>query len=151
LIRLIVSLDIELPIDLEENESIDKFVELNSWYDRENLLNDELNPQNIFLNRNMTTNTDIFIRTDPFIDKVLLHKIKLIEEYLKSFEKYLSSGKDFEKIKYSESKLVKIDNITPNLKEIFKYFNKFDNFNKQINESLNINIDAFHKSKNSFS
>jgi len=84
LIRLIVSINVNFAFkDLDE---IDKKFELKSWYDREILLEETLNPQNMFLNKLSKVKDNAFIRNDPYIEKLLEKNIAFYDKYLNSFQ-----------------------------------------------------------------
>ncbi len=144
------------------SDTIDNQVELCSWFDRENLLYDTLNPQNIFLNRlHSSSKSKQFIKNDPYVDKVLEQKIHIYTEYLKAFEKFLKvnvhtpkkseSDQQHEQNlndqseRYKQNYLIKLENITPSLMELFKYFKRFQIFHSNLKQNLNFDIDGFEK------
>ena len=143
LIRLLGSSNINFSFNQIEN--IDKRVELNSWYDRENLLYDTLNPQNIFLNRLNSSQANNFIKSDPYMDKVLEQKVVFYDQFLKAFERFLDLNAH--QYDYRKSQVIEVENITPNLLEIFKHFSRFRVFHKNLKTVLNFDIRGFEKCK----
>ena len=123
-------------------EPIDKKVTLNSWYDRENLLFDTLNPQNIFLNRLQSSKTNQFITSDPYMEKILEQKVVFYDQFLKAFEKFMEANNGNE---YRQTEIIEVENITPNLLEIFKHFSRFKMFNKSLYSILNFDVRGFEK------
>ena len=123
----------------EDVEPIDKKVELKSWYSRDSLLHDTLNPQNIFNKRHKNSKENNFIKDDPYVDKVLRTKTIFYDEFIKSFEKFLKleTNDDYKiDFKYKQDRKIDVLNITPSLLEIFKHFNRFSDFEENLSKSL---------------
>lgn len=144
LIRLLVSLNMNF--NFTEMDPLDKTVEIKSWFDREHLLSDTISPQNMFVNRIFSSKSSGFIRTDPFVDKILEERKNVYAEYVRAFEKYCNLLKSNPK-EFNSNKLVQVDNITPLLVEIFKHFKKFTFFNRNLSKLLNIDLNAFETCK----
>ena len=142
LVRLLASSNINF--SFAQNEAIDKKVELNSWYDRENLLFDTLNPQNIFLNRLQSSKANKFIKSDPYVDKILEQRVIFYDQFLNAFEKFLNISSN-QQADYRKSETIEVENITPNLLEIFKHFNRFKMFNRNLKSMLNFDVRGFEK------
>ena len=125
---------------------------MKSWYSRDNLLHDTLNPQNIFIKKHKNTKENNFIKDDPYVDKVLKNKIIFYDEFIKSFEKHLKmNSENDERIndKYKKNTYIEVFNITPSLMEIFKHFYSFSHFEENLTNALNgFNLDPFRKRKN---
>lgn len=148
---MLFSVDIEFNFD--DFEPIDKTIELKSWYSRENLLYDTLNPQNIFINRHKNNKENVFIKTDSYVDKVIKHKVIFYDEFIKSFEKFLKIPKatDFIDEKYKENSKIQVFNMTPSLLEIFKHFNSFSYFEENLSAALvGFELNGFKKSNRKF-
>jgi hypothetical protein len=95
------------------------------------------------------------------VDKVLEQKIHIYNEYLKAFEKFLKVNVQTPKKPKSEQKQeqefneqyesykknysIKIDNITPSLMELFKYFKRFQMFHPNLKQNINFDIEGFEK------
>ena len=97
LVRLLTSQ--RSKFNFEDLEPISTRVELCSWYDRENLLFDTLNPQNLFLNRLKSSKSNQFIKDDPYMDKVLKNKTVFYDEFIKLFNSYFvkeAAGQDLD-------------------------------------------------------
>ncbi len=143
LVRLLVPLNIKFECD--ELEPLENEVTLSSWYDRENLLFETLNPQNLFLNRVKSSKSNQFIRDDPYIEKVLKHKTIFYDEFIHLFQKYLKQGKDVNIInEFKKTKTFKVKNITPHLLEIFKHFQRFSYFYQNLQSAdIQLNVEGF--------
>ena len=82
------------------------------------------------------------------MDKVLEQRVVFFDEFLKAFEKYLKIDEEQSakyKNEYKKTHTIEVENITPNLLEIFKYFKKFKVFNKHLATVLNFDISGFEK------
>lgn len=147
LARLLTSANVDFKYD--DFEPIDKRIELKSWYSRDNLLYDTLNPQNIFNKRHKNAKENNFIKDDPYVDKVLQNKTIFYDEFIKSFEKYLKlNTANEEKIdeKYKKNVRVEVFNVTPSLLEIFKHFHSFSHFEENLSNALSgFNLEGFKK------
>ena len=144
LIRLLVPIDITFSAN--DLDPVDKKIDLKSWFSRDNLLFDTLNPQNLFSNKVISTQSNKFIKNDPYIDKVIQQRTLFYEQYLKEFEKYLQI-KDFNKLEYRKDKQVDVPNITELLKNIFIYQKRFDFYDKICVNVLNFSVKDFETSK----
>lgn len=150
LARLLVSLNINF--NFNEIDNIDKTVQLNSWYDRENLLFNTLNPQNMFLNRLNSSKSNNFIKSDPYVDKVLENKMTFYDEYLKAIEKFFNKNFNYanyqnNRLEYLKNKTIKVENITPTLLELFKHYKRYNMFHKYMISVLKFDINGFEKCK----
>jgi hypothetical protein len=151
LVRLLASSNINF--SFTQIEPIDKKIHLNSWYDRENLLFDTLNPQNIFLNRLTSSKANKFIKSDPYMEKILEQKVVFYDQFLKAFEKFMEvnggggggGGGSKYYDEYRSSEMIEVENITPSLLEIFKHFSRFKMFNKNLKSILNFDVRGFEK------
>lgn len=144
LIRLIVSINVNFTFkDLDE---IDKKIELKSWYDRECLLEEILNPQNMFLNKLNKVRDNAFIKNDPYIDKLLEKNIAFYDQYLNSFDTLLKGENeniDF----FKKNQIIKVENITPTLLEILKYYRRFKVYHNNLRRSVNFDMVNFENEK----
>jgi hypothetical protein len=146
LTRLLVP--VEANFVYTELDSMDMSVEIKSWYDRDNLLKETLNPQNIFLNTVTNSKSLSFIRNDPYMEKVLQQKKLLHEHYLNVLEDLMKQHNGERPVDLSEflqNRLVNVDNLTPNLMDMFKHFKKMSCFNKNFSKILNIDLSSFEK------
>jgi hypothetical protein len=145
LIRLLVP--VEATFVYNDLDPVEKTIEIKAWYDRENLLRETLNPQNLFLNTIVNSRALNFIKNDPYMDKVLEQKKLIHEHYINVLEKWLSESiLDLEPITFDEflkEKSVDVENLTPCLTEIFKHFRQFSCFNKNFSSILNVDLSAF--------
>ncbi len=144
LIRLIVSINVNFTFkDLDE---IDKKIELKSWYDRESLLEETLNPQNMFLKKLNKVRDNAFIKNDPYIDKLLEKNITFYDQYLYSFEALIKI--ENENIDYfKKNQVIQVENITPTLLEILKYYRRFKIYHNSLRRSMNFDMINFEKEK----
>ncbi|CAF0708033.1 unnamed protein product [Brachionus calyciflorus] len=140
LVRILTPVDINFTAN--DLEPVDKKIDLKSWFSRENLLYDTLNPQNLFSNKIFSTQSNKFIRNDPYIDKVIQQRTLFYEQYLKEFEKYLQL-KNFNQLEYRKDKQVIIPNITDNLKNIFIFQKRFDFYDKTCVNVLDFSVKDF--------
>ena len=147
LIRLIVPFGVEFTFDGIE-DILDKQVELKSWFDREYLLFDTLNPQNLFLNRIFSNKANNFIKTDPHVDKVLQMKKAFNEEFIRAFERFsrLNSSPDEFIQMYKKSRSVVVENQTPSLLEMFKHYHRYAVFKQNMQQILNLNFNGIESS-----
>ena len=143
LVRLIVPFQVKL--NIAEFEAVSKQVELVSWYDRESLLFDTLNPQNLFLNRVRSSKSNKFIKDDPYIEKVIQSKKIFYNEFIDLFARHLDQKVD--EMDFKTNKLISVYNLTPNLLEIFKNFKRFSPFHQKISSSLDLDIKSFEECK----
>ncbi len=140
LVRLLVSQSCKFAF--EGIEPIDKQVVLNSWYDRESLLFDTLNPQNVFLNRLKSSRSNQFIKDDPYVDRVLQNKTVFYDEFIKVFHSYMNI--DVVDVgAFKEKRTFMVDNLTPHLMEIFKHFQRFSYFYERMQAVIDFNVDGF--------
>lgn len=132
-----------IPVDISFNfselDQIDKSIEIKSWYDRESLLYDTLNPQNIFTNRLYNSRTNQFIKSDPYIDRVLEQKTLFFDEYFREFEKFLRIS-NFNKLEYKKDKIVEVDNLSDSLREMFKHFKRYEFYNRHLTNTFNFDL-----------
>ncbi len=144
LIRLIVSINVNFAFkDLDE---IDKKIELKSWYDRESLLEETLNPQNMFLNKLSKVRDNAFIRNDPYIDKLLEKNVAFYDRYLNSFQALIKE--EYENIDhFRKNKIINVENITPTLLEILKYYRRFKIYHTNLRRSINFDMINFENEK----
>lgn len=140
LIRLLISVPINFSVS--DLDPVDKKVDLKSWFSRENLLFDTLNPQNLFSKKIFSSQSNKFIKNDPYVDKVIWSRTLFYEQYLKEFEKYLQL-KDFNKLEYRIDKQILVPNISENLKNIFIFQKRFDFYDKICSSTLNFSVKDF--------
>ena len=151
----------EATFSYNDLDPLDKNVEIKGWYEREFLLEETLNPQNLFLNTIIMSKSIEFIRKDPYIEKTLEQKKLIHEHYLNALETLLKqqSNENFfssqETImsslnEFVKTKNVEIENMTPVLKEMLLHFKRFSCLNDDLSKILNIDLNAFIKCKYTF-
>jgi hypothetical protein len=147
LIRLLVP--VEANFVYNELDELDKTVDIKAWYDRENLLHDTISPQNVFLNTVINSKSLSFIRNDPYMEKVLQQKKLLHEHYLNVLEELLKQSNEGERpvdvSEFLRNRTVDVENLTPNLMEIFKHYRKMSCFNANFSTILNLDLNGFDK------
>ena len=84
------------------------------------------------------------------MEKILEQKVVFYDQFLKAFEKFMEvngggggGSKYFDE--YRSSEMIEVENITPNLLEIFKHFSRFKMFNKNLRSILNFDVRGFEK------
>lgn len=151
LVRLLVPVDATFVYN--QLDPIDKSFEVKSWYDRETILHDTLKPQNIFLNNVFSNRAISFIKTDPYVDKVIEQKKLVHEHFLNAVEdliKRVSAGDNENKKMLDEflsNRMVDVANLTPQLREIFLHFKQLTSFNKIFTRFFNFDLTAFEHCK----
>jgi hypothetical protein len=150
LVRLLLSTGIEFEVD--NLDQINKQIEIAGWFDRETLLEHILKPQNLFLDRIFNMHANMFIKEDPYVDVLLEERKKLVSSYLRSFQKYLTTQQYSDLIEpldmiellaiHNNRKLIKIDNLTRNLLEIYKHSNKFAYFSYDLLKAFNFDFES---------
>ncbi len=136
MIRLLCKLAINY--ETKDIDQIDRKIFLNSWYDRETLFDEILNPQNIFCNKDQNKELNRFIREDPYLENILFEKKKIIDEYLRICNEYNMDIKIFE-----TNKIIEVPNTTPNLIEMFKHHEKYFPFKILLKEKYNFDLTIF--------
>lgn len=146
LVRLLISQ--KSKFSFNDLDPIDKEITLVSWYDRENLLFDTLNPQNLFLNRLKSSRTNQFIKDDPYIEKVLKNKTIFYDEFIKLFHSFMKIERTEELDDEFRKKLkFKVENMTPYLLDIFKHYQRFAYFYQNMKNVIDFNIEGFQNCK----
>lgn len=140
LIRLLISVPINFSIS--DLEPVDKKIDLKSWFNRENLLYDTLNPPNLFSKKIFSSQSNKFIKSDPYVDKVIRSRTLFYEQYLKEFEKYLQL-KDFNELEYRIDKQILVPNLSENLKNIFMFQKRFDFYDKICCNTVDFSVKDF--------
>jgi hypothetical protein len=136
LIRILITQEIDYQIpDIDE---IDRIVHINSWYDRETLLYEILNPQNMFSNKYYNEQLNTFMREDPYIEDILLDKREMVDEFLRICAPFEIDLKLF-----YMSKFIQVPNITRNLIEIFKHLEKYSNFKTIAKKKYGLDLEIF--------
>ena len=80
------------------------------------------------------------------MEKILEQKVVFYDQFLRAFEKFMEMNGGSNKInEYRQSEIIEVENITPNLLEIFKHFNRFKMFNKNLKSTLNFDVRGFEK------
>jgi hypothetical protein len=131
----ILQIDYEMP----DIDPIDRTVNLNSWYDRETLLYETLNPQNIFCNKYSNEKLNRFMREDPYLEEILFDKKEMVDKYLK----ICSADVNIDHKIYHISKFIEVLNTTRNLIEIFKHTEKYSSFGSIVKEKYGLDLSIF--------
>ena len=76
------------------------------------------------------------------MEKILEQKVVFYDQFLKAFEKFMEANNGNE---YRQTEIIEVENITPNLLEIFKHFSRFKMFNKSLYSILNFDVRGFEK------
>ena len=118
-------------------DPIDRIVHVNSWYDRETLLYDILNPQNMFCDKYYNEQLNRFMREDPYIEDILLGKREMVDEFLRI------CAADCDLKIFQMSKFIEVPNITRNLIEIFKHTEKYNSFKTIAKKKYNLDLSIF--------
>jgi hypothetical protein len=139
LVRLLVKFDIDF--QQPATEPIDRLVTIPSWYDREFLLDETLNPQNLFTKKLYPEKSMHFLRFNPNVDKVLQDKIELVDNFLK-----ICADPDTDFSIFRESKTIAVPNASPKFVEIFKWKERFSYFQAFSNNVLFFPVDKFDQS-----
>ena len=165
IVRLLVpvsGVDFKFFADAAESGRLKKHVELRSPYDRESLLDDTLNPQNIFMRRVRSSKENHFIKNDPYVEKLLKKNFRLHDEYFEALWRYALGAAvaavgnidaktkllvEEKRQQFRGTRVVHVDNTTPALLELFKHTRRNDTFAGQLSVALNFDLANFERGK----
>ena len=133
----------EIDFKMPEVDPIDRVIHVNSWYDREALLYETLNPQNLFCNKFSIEQLNQFIREDPYVEEILVDKRELVDQFLSICPPDTQDLKVFKM-----SKFIEVPNITRNLIEIFKHTEKYSNYKEFARENYGLDLTIFESKSN---
>ena len=128
----------EINYETPDIEEIDRIVHVNSWYDRETLLYEILNPQNMFSNKHYNEQLNTFMREDPYIEEILLDKREMVDEFLR-----ICAPCEIDLNLFHISKFIQVPNTTRNLIEIFKHLEKYTNFKTIAKKKYGLDLEIF--------
>jgi hypothetical protein len=136
LTRLLITFDIDF--ELPFTEPIDRLANVPSWYDREFLLDETLNPQNLFTMKLYPEITTHFLRHNPNVDKVLGNKIKLVNSFIRT-----CADPDTDLNTFRDSKQITLPNPSTKFIDMFKWKERFSSFHMFANTVIKLPVEKF--------